>query len=234
MSVVTNITAFYRELIPGPAEYQNREAHATITVDCSEAGDDLGVELDEAMDQARHTVRTYLGLGGGKSTGSNSKASGSTKPPATSKGNISDNPEDRTDPEEETAAEAKKRKTAATKAKNKAKKDAEEAAAAADDDGDNDFDFDGDDDDDNADAGNDPDAEEVTDDDLHKAANATVLRLQSEGVVTKEAPRIVTDAIKAFKPEDHEGKFGIKSLTQPQRRKFINKLAALKGPEADD
>lgn len=238
MSTITKITAYYSRRVAPDGDFTHREGNATIEVSAEDLENgNIETELDEAMNQAHDIVHRYIGIGGGKSKAgsSNGSSSNSTQPPGnSSKGNISDNPEDRKDPDadEETPAEKKKRlaaeKRKATAAKKKAA-EAEAAATAAAESGgeDDDFDFDGDGDDD----ANAPD--EITDDDLQKAANAVVVRLQGEGLEGTDAPKAVSKVIKGFKPEDHEGKFGISMVGQKSRRKFIEMIDALQGPDAD-
>jgi hypothetical protein len=70
------------------------------------------------------------------------------------------------------------------------------------------------------------DFDEITDADLQTAINAKVKLLRAEA--HPEAVKVVKASIAAF--SDGSANFTAGSMTQAQRRKFISKLEAIKGP----
>ena len=165
----------------------------------------------------------------------------------TDKGNISDSPEDRQDPDEDTRTPAQKAKD--TRAKNKAAKEAakleeqsnaEAAAAAASGDPhpeEDDIDIMGDDDADDAididttvtEAPPVEEFDEITDGELSAAINAKVQLLRAQAHPDYVA--VVKAAIQAF--ANGEENFTAGSMGQATRRKFLTKLKAIKGPKKE-
>lgn len=231
MGTITKIEATYSQKVAPQGSYDNKEASATIAVAFDELDTEtIGIDLDAAMSEAHDVVRRYLGIGGASKA---APATSKTAPPATSKGNISENPEDRKDPADvDVEVPTPAQKAAKTRAANKAKKAADKAAATDVDpmadvvgstdeapvetaDAADEFDIMGD-------VNEDP-AEEVTDGDLQTAINLRLKKFKEDG--DEEGVTKVKAAIKAFAPD--EGPFSVKQLPQGSRRKFIDKLEAL-------
>jgi hypothetical protein len=228
MGTVTKIKASYSQKVAPQGTYDNKEATAEIEVAFDDLADlkvdSIGIELDEAMGQAKSVVRQHLGIESAPEKKSN------TSPPSTASngGKSSDTRPVKMEeiPEEDLTPG---QRSARTRARNKLKKAAEEAAAAAanadpmaDVMGDTsapaepEVEFNMDED------LSDP-AEEILDGDLQTAINLRLKRFKDDN--DPDGVEKVKAAIRAFAPDD--GPFTVKQLPQGSRRKFLNKLDAM-------
>ncbi len=200
-----------------PKEYESKRAEATIGVALEEGETNIDLELDEAMSYAMNVVHTTLGIGAAKATKPSSN-------PETSKGNISDDPEDRKDPEVELT---RGQKAARTRAANKAAKEADiDAIAAAAHAADEPLPEDDDDEialDDLAGERAEEDFDEITDAELGAEINKKVRALKAAG--RADAVAVVKKDIASFNAGD-TANFTAGMMTQAQRRKFLVKLDA--------
>lgn len=235
---VTKIAVKYGRTVAGPKDYESRRADAEIGVQLEEGDPNIDLELDGAMSYAMSVVHTTLGIGAAKEA----------KSPA--RGNISDNPEDRKDPEAEeelTPAQKSARTRKANKVAKEAQKALDEEAAAEDariDALDGNQEDAGDvEPDDDADLINmdDPvetpaelpeddgeDFDEISDSELGAVINKKAKALKAAG--RADGVEVVKAAIASFNTEDKDN-WTAGMMTQAQRRKFVVKLGAIKAEE---